>query len=89
MANFSPKKNYTKSANVVLKFYNNDSLKLEKKITLQANSEYRIDTSTVPELKTIIENEPIWVTIEADNPNIQGFYFNFHKSGSVAGDHFF
>jgi hypothetical protein len=89
VANFSPKKNYTKSANVVLKFYNNDSIKLEKKIILQANSEYRIDTSTVPELKTIIENEPIWVTIEADNPNIQGFYFNFHKSGSVAGDHFF
>ena len=40
-------------------------------------------------LKTIIENEPIWVTIEADNPNIQGFQFNFHESGSVAGDHFF
>jgi hypothetical protein len=36
-----------------------------------------------------MQNESIWVTINSDNPNIQGFYFNFHKSGSVAGDHFF
>ena len=89
IANFSPKKNYTKSANIILKFYDNHSLKLEKKILLSANSEYRINTTTIPDLKTIIENEPIWVTIEADNPNIQGFQFNFHESGSVAGDHFF
>lgn len=89
IANFSPKKNYTKSANIVLRFYNNDSLKLEKKFMLQAHSEYRIDATTVPELKTIIKNEPMWITIDADNPNIQGFYFKFYDSGSVAGDHFF
>jgi len=89
IANFSPKKNYTKSANIVFKFYNNNSLKLEKEITLQPNSEFRINTTTIPELNKIIENEAIWVTIEANNPNIQGYYFNFHKSGSVAGDHFF
>jgi hypothetical protein len=89
IANFSPKKNYTKPANIVLQFYNNNSLKLEKEITLEANSEFRINATTIPELKKIIENEPIWLTIEANNPNIQGYYFNFHKSGSVAGDHFF
>ena len=54
-----------------------------------SNSEFRINTTTIPELNKIIENEAIWVTIEANNPNIQGYYFNFHKSGSVAGDHFF
>ena len=66
-----------------------NSIKLEKKFILESNSEFRINTSTIPELKKIIKNEPIWLTIEANNPNIQGYYFNFHKSGSVAGDHFF
>ena len=28
-------------------------------------------------------------TIKANNPYIQGFYFNFNNSGSVSGDHFF
>jgi hypothetical protein len=88
IANFSPKKNYARSANVTLQFFNDDSLVLEKKLMLSPNSEFRIDV-TNPEIKTIIQNEAIWVTIQADNPNIQGFYFNFHKSGCVAGDHFF
>lgn len=88
IANFSPKKNYSKPANVTLKFYNDDSLVLEDKIILPANSEYRL-YSTDSKFENLPKNEPTWVTIEADNPNIQGFYFNFHNSGAVAGDHFF
>ena len=88
IANFSPKKNYAKSGNVTLQFYNNHSLVLEKNLMLSPCSEFRLD-ATSPEIKAIMQNESIWVTIESDNPNIQGFYFNFHKSGSVAGDHFF
>ena len=88
IANFSPKKNYTKSSNVTLQFFNTDSLILEKKLILSPCSEFRLDV-TNPEIKNIMQNESIWVTINSDNPNIQGFYFNFHKSGSVAGDHFF
>jgi len=88
IANFSPKRNYSKSANVTLKFYNKDSLVLEKKIVLPANSEFRLN-STDPQFEIFSKNEPTWITMEADNPNIQGFYFNFYESGSVAGDHFF
>ena len=87
IANFSPKKIYDKSANIDIKFYNSSST-LEKKIVLDANSEFRLDTSD-PQIKSYLQNGYNWVTIESDNPNIMGYYFNFHKSGSVAGDHFF
>jgi hypothetical protein len=30
-----------------------------------------------------------WITIKADNPYIQGYYFHLNESGSVSGDHFF
>jgi hypothetical protein len=65
------------------------SVPLERKIMLPANSEFRLDASNDDELKSFIQDGPAWITIEADNPNMQGYYFNFNKSGSVAGDHFF
>lgn len=89
IANSSPQKNYEKPANVIIKFYNNESIVMEKKILLAPNAEFRLDTRSDDDIKSIIQNSPIWVTIEADNPNIQGYYFNFNKSGAVAGDHFF
>lgn len=88
IANFSPQKNYQKPANVTLRFYNDKAKSVEKKILLPPNSEFRLDTED-DDLKSIVQNGPVWVTIDADNPNIQGYYFNFNKSGSVAGDHFF
>ena len=88
IGNFSPKKNYNKAANITLKFYNHLQSIIEKKIILEPFGEFRLYSSDLL-LENFFQNEPIWVTIEADNPNIQGFYFNFHKSGSVAGDHFF
>lgn len=90
IANFSPLKNYHREANVKLKFYNKkEHMSVEKKILLPPNGEIRLDTLKDNELKSIARDDLIWVTIEADNPNIQGYYFNFNKSGAVAGDHFF
>lgn len=89
IANFSPRKNYQKSANVILRFYNDESTVMEKTVFLSPNAEFRIDTSVDNEIKSIVKNGPIWVTVEADNPNIQGFYFIINDSGAVGGDHFF
>ncbi len=89
IANSSPRKNYQRPSNITLRFYNKTSTPIERKITLPANSELRVDTSNDNELKSFIQDGPAWITIEADNPNIQGYYFNFNKSGAVAGDHFF
>ena len=88
LGNFSTLKNYTKDANVELNFYRSeDSSHLTEKITLPPNSEKRFSINDFG-LNQFLKTEG-WVTVKADNPYIQGFYFNFNNSGSVAGDHFF
>ena len=87
IANFSPKKNYTKEATITLTFFRKeDSSTISKEIKLKPFSEFRLVLDD--ELKNFLKEDG-WVTIKSDNPYIQGFYFVFHPSGSVAGDHFF
>ncbi len=88
IANFSPRKEYLQSANLILNFYHMlDSSFITREKNLQPKEEYRISLDN--ELKSFLQNDVGWVTIKSDNPNIQGYYFNFYSSGSVAGDHFF
>jgi hypothetical protein len=87
ISNFSPKKNYTKDAIIELNFYRKeDSTTISKKIKLKPFSEFRLILDN--DIKNFLKEDG-WVTIKSDNPYIQGFYFVFHSSGSVAGDHFF
>ena len=87
ISNFSPKKNYEKNATIELNFYRKeDSATISKKIQLKPFSEFRLTLDN--DLKNFLKEDG-WVTIKSDNPYIQGFYFVFHSSGSVAGDHFF
>ena len=65
-----------------------DKTSITKKLFLGANSEERIFINEHEDLKEFLSNEG-WVTIKADNPYIEGYYFNMNKSGSVSGDHFF
>ena len=87
IGNFSPKKNYKQNANIEINFYRKeDSLHVSKNISLKPFEEFRI----IPDKKLIdFLKDDGWITLKSDNPNIQGFYFNFHPSGAVAGDHFF
>jgi len=88
IANFSPKRNYSMPAHINIDFFrNSDSNSLSKKISLKPYQEFRL--TMTDELRKFLQNDDGWITIKADNPFIQGFYFNFHTSGSVAGDHFF
>lgn len=88
ISNFSPKRNYSKDAKVELSFFRkHDSEFLSKEFFLKANSEFRLELDQ--KLKDFLNQEDGWVTIKSDNPYIQGFYFKFNDSGSVAGDHFF
>ena len=88
LGNFSTLKKYEQNANIELNFYRiEDSSNLTEKITIKPNSEIRISLDDY-ELNQFLKTEG-WVTVKADNPYIQGFYFNFNNSGSVAGDHFF
>ncbi len=87
IGNFSPKKNYKKNANIEINFYRKeDDSYISKNISLKPYEEFRI----TPDEKLIeFLKDDGWITLKSDNPNIQGFYFNFYSTGAVAGDHFF
>ena len=86
---YSTIKNYKKDANIEMNFYRiEDSLTITRKLSIKANSEERFVINQDSDLKEFFYDEG-WVTIKADNPYIEGYYFNMHKSGSVSGDHFF
>jgi len=72
---------------ISLTFYRKeDSSTISRDITLKAFSEFRLTLDA--DLINFLKDDG-WVTIKSNNPYIQGFYFIFHSSGSVAGDHFF
>ena len=88
ISNFSPKKNYSRDAKIELSFFRKkDSEFFTQELILNANSEFRLTPHN--KLKNFLSKDDGWVTIKSDNPYIQGFYFKFNSSGSVAGDHFF
>ena len=87
IGNFSPKINYKKNANIEINFYRKeDDTFISKNISLKPNEEYRLLLDE--KLITFLKYDG-WITLKSDNPNIQGFYFNFYPTGAVAGDHFF
>ena len=88
--NFSSLKNYSKNANVMLTFYREkDIIFMEKEITIPANGEFRFDLAKDHEVLQFLDGNIGWITAKANNPHVQGYYFNFHSSGVVAGDHLF
>jgi hypothetical protein len=83
-------KNYSRSAQIILNFYREtDSESIERKIEIAPFNEFRFELDEDSEIKSFLQNTNGWVTMKADNPYIHGYYFNFHSSGAVAGDHFF
>ena len=73
------------SINNITQFYNNNfSLSTKRVHVFLIN----FDLFNSDDFKEFLSNEG-WVTIKADNPYIEGYYFNMNKSGSVSGDHFF
>jgi len=90
ISNASPLKQYTRDANVTLTFFReSDSNFIERKITIPPFGQTIIETEKDSELKEFLQKKSGWVTIRADNPYVFGYYFDFHPSGSVAGDHVF
>ena len=88
LGNFSTLKNYEKTANLELNFYRiEDSSHFSETISLAPNSEKRFTINDF-ELKNFLKTEG-WVTIKADSPYVNGYYFNLNSSGSISGDHLF
>ena len=84
------KKNY-KNANLTLKFWNQKSKKcLSKKILLKDNGNYFFDLNKHSRIRNFLgKNVPGWVTVQSDNPFVNGWYLEISKNGSIGADHLF
>lgn len=90
LTNGSPQKRYDRSASAMLKFFRGvDSERRERRVTIPPNGQVRIELDSEPQLREFLQEHTGWVTVEADNPFVNGWYFDLHGSGAVAGDHVF
>lgn len=88
--NGSPVKEYATPANLKLTFYREaDSQILSREAQIAPFGQFRIDMNTDQELAAFLGGQPGWVTIQADNPFVSSWYFDFNESGAVGGDHAF
>lgn len=88
--NGSPVKDYATPANLRLTFYREaDNETLERDAHLPPFGQLRIEMNGDAELREFLSGEPGWVTIQADNPFVTSWYFDFNDSGAVGGDHAF
>ena len=90
LSNFSPLKEYDKPAEVEVKFFREaDSEIIERRLTLPPFGQLRINAAEDVELKNFFQGRPGWMTAVSSNPYLWAWYFDFHETGSVAGDHCF
>ena len=80
-------KEYQKEANLTFTFYRSDENTITRNHRLVANGQMRL--SVDEELRKFASEEPIWVTVKADNPFVKAWYFEFNSSGVMGGDHSF
>ena len=83
------KKNY-KQAKVTLKFWNEfNGNFVKKKIIIPDCGNYRFILNKDKKIKSFLKNKTGWITVQSDNPFVNGWYFEFSKNRSVGGDHLF
>ncbi len=79
-----------RDAKVTLKFFREtDAEFIERAITLPSFGQKTIDISKEDEIREFLNGASGWVAATSDNPYLIGWYFDFHESGAVAGDHSF
>ena len=90
ITNCSFVKNGYKSAKIKLNFWNESVSKpISKKVTISDNGIYWFDLQKDKKIKKFLSSKTGWVTVESDNPFINGFYFEDMKKGVLTGDHIF
>lgn len=90
LTNCGTLKDYQLSANITASFHcENNQQTLDRHYTLQPNEIQIINISKDKELQTFLDNKSGWISLTADNPFVNGWYFDFHESGAVAADHLF
>ena len=88
--NSAPLKDYKMEARIKAIFHRElDNNNIEREFNLPAFGIKRISISEDRELNSFLQDSSGWISANSDNPYIYGWYFDFHKNGSVAADHFF
>ena len=60
-----------------------------KKIVINNNGSYWFDLNKNKKIKNFLKNKTGWVTIQSDNPFVNGWYIEKSKVGFIGADHFF
>lgn len=89
ISNISYLKKGFKDANLKLTFWDQDFKSYSKKIIIKDNGFFRFQYKKNTKLKKFLKNKTGWVTIQADNPFINGYYINFGNNGVVGADHLY
>jgi hypothetical protein len=88
--NGTPIKNYTRTADVTLTFYREqDTLTLERNLTLAANGVACVRLNEDLELLAFFGGQVGWYTAISPNPYVNSYYLSMNSSGVVGGDHDF
>lgn len=77
-------------ANVKMTIWSdNENKNIIKYLKIPNNGNLFLSFKNDNPVKKILKNKTGWVTFESDSPFLNGFYFDFKKKDSVAGDHLF
>ncbi|WP_420148998.1 hypothetical protein [Spirosoma sp.] len=90
LTNSAPLREYDRPATVTLSFYREaDDSVLERSAVVKPNGSFTIRIADDEELQDFFGEATGWLTAKADNPFLNGYYFDFHTNGAVAADHLF
>lgn len=90
LTNSSPAKEYLRYANVEVQiFRESDQTFLAREVTIPPRGSFILSLKDDDELCSFLNHEIGWVALKSDNPNLCTWYFDFHDSGVVLGDHGF
>jgi hypothetical protein len=90
ISNISNLKEKNKNANITLKFWNEiDEKCIERKIAINDNGSYWFYLKDDKKILNFLKSQSGWVTIQSDNPFVNGWYFELSDSGIVGADHLF
>ncbi|GAB4027510.1 hypothetical protein [Spirosoma koreense] len=90
LTNSAPLRTYDRPANVALSFYREaDETVLERTCVVPPNGLFTIRLADDEELRQFFGVASGWLIARADNPFLNGYYFDFHPNGAVAADHLF
>ena len=90
LSNISFLKKENKKANIILKFWNEMNNKFIKRhIKINDNGSFWFHLNQDPKVLKFLNKKTGWVTIQSDNPFVNGWYLEVTNSGIVGADHLF